>query len=83
MGYGFYERDGMERGYSVEDVCNHKSCKKEINRGLAYLCYSCGKYFCDNHLTFKYNKDDNPIEFECFAGESNQVCKECSKLKAD
>lgn len=61
MGYSYYTRkiDGVERhlGYGVRALCDHPSCGKIINRGLAYLCgqdpgeteYGCGRYFCEDH----------------------------------
>lgn len=74
MGYRFYHKDNMDRGYSVEDVCNKEGCNKKIDRGLGYLCYSCTKYFCGEHLTY------SDEEYECFAGSSHQVCEECAKI---
>jgi len=56
--YGVNE-NGREIGYSVPDTCNHKSCKRKIDRGLSYRCggvaglhreYGCGDFFCWNHL---------------------------------
>jgi hypothetical protein len=81
MGYGYYVRDGMERGYSVPDKCPAEGCGKAIDRGLAYLCYSCGKYFCDEHLTYAWMPDgDTMIEFnECFAGTGSQCCRACAE----
>jgi len=80
MGYGYYDTiprfDSclpMNRGYGVICKCHKRGCKKEIDRGLAYLCYSCGWYFCPEHLFFA------DIEFECFAGKSGQVCEKCFK----
>lgn len=62
MGYAYYEitRNGemIEAGYGVETVCEEPGCKKEIDRGLGYLCgkdpggdeHGCGGYFCGQHL---------------------------------
>lgn len=72
MGYGYYVRDGMERGYSVLDKCHADNCREEIDRGLACLCYSCLLYFCPKHLT--YAEED----FDCFAGYSSQCCFKCA-----
>lgn len=72
MGYAFYERDGMKRGYSIACKCHFPGCKKRINRGLSYLCYGCTHYFCGTHLVCGETK------FDCFAGESTQACDKCS-----
>ena len=77
MGYAYYEigrfdtNKPMKRGYSVSCKCHERGCKEKIGRGLAYLCYNCGWYFCPEHLTVIDTK------VECFAGESDQVCKKC------
>ena len=76
MGYAYYVIDGMERGYSVPDVCNKEGCEEEINRGLAYLCGrspyvdsdNCAGYFCANHLVFT---------------SQGQRCQECAALVPD
>jgi len=78
MGYAFYERDGMERGYGVEDTCHADGCHRTIDRGLAYLCYGCTQYFCGDHLGYWA---DEPLE--CFAGLSTQVCAGCAQLTAE
>ena len=72
MGYSYYVIDGMERGYGVVAKCDHPGCDAEIDRGLAYLCYSCTGYFCEEHRTY------GDTEFECFAGDSRQACKQCA-----
>ena len=86
MGYTYYEEPDfetgkpMKRGYGVSCKCHHRGCKNKIDRGLAYLCYSCGRYFCEEHLTEAWDEEkDEPIEFDCFAGESSQVCYKCCK----
>ena len=71
MGYASYNRDGMDRGYAVKDVCNHKGCFHEVDRGLGYLCYGCTLYFCGLHLGY------GEKEMSCFAGDSTQTCFEC------
>lgn len=83
MGYGRYDfEDGAgPRGYSVEDFCHAEGCGEKINRGLAFLCYSCDGYFCPAHQTVAFGPDDEPIEFENFAGTSQQCCHKC-KAKA-
>lgn len=73
MGYGYYVIDGMERGYSVEDICNKEGCEVEIDRGLAYLCGqspyqdsdNCARYFCASHLVYT---------------AQGQRCHECAAL---
>jgi hypothetical protein len=80
MGYAQYNfDDGFgARGYAVDDVCNHPECDEEIDRGMAYLCYGCTKYFCPKHLMAAYSSDGNTvIEFDCFAGVSSQCCQQC------
>lgn len=45
-------------GYAVPAYCDHPHCKKEIHRGLSYVCCGqepyggddgCGLYFCETH----------------------------------
>lgn len=85
MGYGYYEINTpegkpMKRGYGVRCKCHQRGCTKQIDRGLAYLCYSCTWYFCEReHLTRAWDENDDPIEFDCFAGVSSQCCIKCSK----
>lgn len=61
-------------GYGVPALCDHPRCKKEIDRGLRYVCCGeepyggengCGLYFCFSHLRF---------------GE-HRSCKRCAKGK--
>lgn len=84
MGYAYYEikrPNGipMKRGYSVDCKCHKRGCQERIDRGIAYLCYSCTWYFCEEHKTTAYCNHDEPIEVECFAGEGSQVCEKCAK----
>lgn len=74
MGYGSYDlEDGHGlRGYDVVAVCAAPGCLESIDKGLAYLCYSCKDYFCYEHLTFAGN------DFECFTGENPQCCFPCA-----
>lgn len=87
MGYGYYEisrPDGqaMKRGYQVGCKCHKRGCKEKIDRGMAYLCYSCTWYFCEKHRASAYcDKHDKPIEIECFTGASNQMCERCAKIQ--
>lgn len=85
MGYGYYEINRfntnrpMKRGYGVQCKCHERGCKEKIDRGLAYLCYRCGWYFCGEHLTMALcNVHDTFIEYDCFAGKSSQVCTRCA-----
>jgi hypothetical protein len=89
MGYAVYEINRfdsqvpMQRGYGVRCKCHHCGCRAMIDRGISYLCYSCGWYFCEKHRTFARNETtDEAIELDCFAGTSSQVCERCAeKLK--
>lgn len=79
MGYGYYEIDGMKRGYTVACKCHQRGCKERIDRGLSYLCYSCTWYFCGKHLTIATDSRDDLMNIDCFAGQSSQVCFRCAK----
>lgn len=81
MGYASFDLDdgAGPRGYAVPDICRHSGCQERINRGMAYLCYGCAKYFCEKHLTGSYDKDDDPIEFDCYAGVDSQCCFRCAQ----
>lgn len=55
IGYDYkWQRD---IGYGVPAVCDSPKCKKQIDRGLAYVCgsdvhggeYGCGLFFCSEH----------------------------------
>ena len=80
MGYAHYTLPGETepRGYAVETVCAHAGCEEKIDKGLGYLCYRCKKYFCDHHLTMHFDDNDEVAKFECFAGESEQICCDCA-----
>lgn len=88
MGYANYDLDDGKgpRGYAVETKCEHPGCDKSIDRGLAFLCYGCTGYFCNEHQTCAWvtaaDEDEDivedVIEFECFAGKSSQCCKKCA-----
>lgn len=60
MGYSIgYDSDWRrDIGYGVPAECDHPDCKKEIHRGMAYVCdraasgglrVGCGLFFCDDH----------------------------------
>ena len=65
MGWGLGEdgRWGRFIGYGVPAYCDYPGCKKEIDRGLAYVCGGepyggddgCGLYFCDEHHSEGHN----------------------------
>lgn len=79
MGWSYAKLpDGREIGYSVDAVCEHPGCNKQIDRGLAYVCggmheggdNGCGHYFCYEHLFMSIHGqlcqvcDDQVIENE-------------------
>jgi hypothetical protein len=61
MGWSIgYDTDwDRDIGYGVPAICDHPKCKKEIDRGLGYVCggqpyggeKGCGLYFCGEHLS--------------------------------
>jgi hypothetical protein len=77
MGYAYYKFDDIERGYSVDAICEHEGCDEKIDRGLSYLCYACTGYFCEEHRAIEYD-DGDEIEFNCFAGSSGMCCETCA-----
>jgi hypothetical protein len=79
MGYALYDLgDGHgERGFGVPDMCSFRGCGEKIDRGMAYLCYSCTRYWCAAHLTF------SDEEFDCFAGLSSQCCHSCLRKSTE
>lgn len=76
MGWGNCGDDSNGRpiGYNFGATCDHEGCKKEIHRGLAYVCglmhgedtHSCEKYICDDHK-----------EYARIDGGDLWICKEC------
>ena len=74
---GYDEKHRRDIGYGVPAECDHPDCKKEINRGLSYVCggepyggeHGCGLYFCADHLT--YNEDDIPLCDRCIEGKEH------------
>ena|SRR5690606_10953422 len=84
MAYAYYEinrPDGrpMKRGYSVECKCHFYGCTNRIDRGLNYLCYHCTWYYCAAHRTCIFDRNEDAIDFDCFAGQDSQICKKCEK----
>lgn len=55
---GFDHNWHRDIGYGVPSECDHPTCKKRIDRGMAYLCgghhmsqdRGCGLFFCCEHL---------------------------------
>ena len=54
---GYDEHWKRDIGYGVPAYCDHPDCKKEIDRGLGYVCggepeggeRGCGLFFCEAH----------------------------------
>jgi len=54
---GFDTNWNRDIGYGVPAFCDHPGCKKEIDRGLSYVCgaepyggvHGCGLFFCPEH----------------------------------
>lgn len=78
--YGTILVDGKEKevGYSVEAVCEHLGCKKEIDRGISSACgdwhgeadEGCASYFCWDHKNNWIERLD---------GTRVWVCDECAE----
>jgi hypothetical protein len=70
---GFDAHWNRDIGYGVPAVCDHPSCDKEIDRGLAYVCggepyggeSGCGLYFCPEHLHYLTLKGPQRCERCC------------------
>ncbi len=66
-------------GYAIDAVCDDSGCEKDIHRGLAYCCgndviggeHGCGGFFCDNHLCYAFNEQDEM---------SPQLCMKCAEI---
>lgn len=66
--------------YWVEDICNHKWCKENIDRWMSYLCNSCNWYFCWEHQTSFYCKShDEAVECDWAIFSWSQICYKCEK----
>lgn len=69
---GYDEHWKRDIGYGVPAYCDHPDCKKEIDRGLSYVCggepeggeYGCGLFICSGHT----HANDN-----CY-----QLCRHCA-----
>ena len=84
MGYAYYEINRfdsnipMKRGYAVSCKCHKRGCKNQIDRGVSYLCFNCGWYFCGEHMRNAYcEKHDHRLLADCFVGEGSQMCDKC------
>lgn len=73
IGYDWnWERD---IGYGVPAKCDHPTCDKDIDRGLAHVCGGelqggedgCGLFFCAEHLLVGVD------------GKTHQVCERCAR----
>lgn len=53
---------------TVETVCGETGCEIGIHCGEAYLCTSCGDYFCDGHMI---------VLFDAEGRVWSQRCEEC------
>lgn len=55
---GYDDKWARDIGYGVPAYCDHPDCKKEVDRGLGFVCGAepyggekgCGLYFCSEHL---------------------------------
>lgn len=69
---GFDDSWNRDIGYGVPCLCDHPKCRREIDRGLAFVCggdvrggeYGCGLFFCSSHLYLP-------------GGGRGQLCKKC------
>lgn len=73
---------GRKIGYGNSARCDHAGCKAKIDRGLSYACggmhgdsEGCEKYFCSDHLFFRYDPD---VVEGC-----RMFCAECAKALDD
>ena len=69
-------------GYGVPSICDQPECDARIDRGLGYVCgndpfggeHGCGLYFCDQHLSYRFDDPDDPeIDF----GRAVPLCERC------
>jgi len=59
---GYDAHWGRDIGYGVPAWCDHPRCRREIDRGLSYVCggepkggdRGCGLYFCGQHLSGRW-----------------------------
>lgn len=84
MGWSDCGKDSRGRriGYGFPAKCDHRGCRKRIDRGLAYACggmhgqqdtygevWVCEGYFCENHR----------VHVELKSGNCVSVCLACEK----
>jgi len=76
MGWGSCGTDSKGRpiGYSHPATCDHKGCRKKIDRGLGYACGgmhgsadTCEGYFCEDHMKHAYVPGEGGWKQVCFA----------------
>lgn len=62
---GYDENWKRDIGYGVPAFCDHPGCRREIDRGLSYVCAEqepyggnngCGLFFCPEHAANGKNK---------------------------
>ena len=76
---GFDSRWNRDIGYGVPAICDHPECKKEIDRGLSYVCgndmyggeHGCGLHFCEKHRS-------NYVYLDEEGNDSIPVCERCA-----
>jgi|ERR1700677_1249548 len=68
---GYDENWKRDIGYGVPALCDHPDCRREIDRGLSYVCggepyggeQGCGLFFCPDHLY--YMEDCHQLCVKC------------------
>ena len=87
MGWAVGEREGRHIGYGVPAICDYPECGVKLDRGLSYACGggvtgdfdNCGRFFCDDHMSYPYADDENETELSNYP-----VCERCeAMLKGD
>lgn len=72
---GFDNHWDRDIGYGVPAICDQPKCKREIDRGLSYVCgseayggdFGCGLFFCSEHLI--YSPSEKEVCIRCFNEE--------------
>ncbi len=91
MGYAVYEiGNGRWGGYGVPAHCEYPTCRRVIDRGMAYACggepfseVGCDRYFCGKHREYNsFDEEGQPTqcvhEEECDC-RTVEVCERCAK----
>lgn len=73
---GYDENHKRDIGYGVPAICDFPSCRKKIDRGLAFVCggepyggeMGCGLFFCEKHRAY-YDLESDEV--------SPQLCERC------